>query len=308
MIKREYNIKIDLKTTKKINTFATFIQGDLLVNYINISMYNNNTPLDLTPFKLIQIVFKRGDDVIISGNALDIKDAQNGKLGYLFGSEEVAEPGRVDAAISLYGENGEKISTVQFYFNVVEEINADDVIATSNQYGLLSNLIEEVKGLKPNKWLIGNEAPGDELGQYGDIYMNISNGDIYTYEMGVFWVYQGTVGGSLNLPQDGQDGQVLTVKNDVPGGFVWTFPEIPKELPANGLPGQILKKTDNGVEWVTLTISENHNNLKNIQGGANGEHYHLTLDEKNSIRKITFMTLEPDASYGEDGEIIIIYE
>jgi len=284
MITREYLIKINTKATKALNTYATFIQGDVNVNYFNISFLNGDNPLDLTQFAEIQIVFERSDGQIIAGNTLELIDAINGQARFLLGSDEVAIAGRVNASITFFGALNERLSSCQFYFNVVAEINADDVIRTSNQYSLLTNLIADVNGIKANKWYIGDIEPTADIGTAEDLYLNTSNGFIYNKDINNVWVYNSTlVGGSEGT-----------------------------ELPTDGTAGQVLIKTVDGLAWQTpATPIMNHNNLEGIQGGVVSEYNHLTNTEKgriSEIKKVTYMSLENPDYVGEEGEIIIILE
>lgn len=350
MITREYNIVINTKTTKAINTYASFVQRDVEVNYLNISFLDGDLPLDLTQFSQIQIAFERVDGVIIAGNTIEFIDALNGKARYELGTTEVELVGKVNGIINFYGSHGERLSTCIFYFSVVREIDTDEAIQTSNQYTLLSDLIKQVEELnKANKWYVGSTEPTAGLGNVEDLYLNTANANIYQKnEIG--WENIGNLGtgdGGTGLPLGGLEGQVLMKQSDIDGDATWksiTFPEPPKEIPQDGLPGQILSQTDYGLKWIDLpespkelpefgqegqvltktvdgvawqtpeapipTITD-HNNLNGLQGGAVGEYYHLTfqeLNKLNGVKKITVMELEDPNYVGEEGEIILILE
>lgn len=254
MITREYNIVINTKSTKAMNTYASFVQNDVDVNYFNIVFLNGDVPLDLTQFSQIQIAFERSDGVIIAGNTIELTDAVNGKSRYELGTDEVVLTGKVNCIINFFGANGERLSTSIFYFSVVREIDTDNAIQSSNQYSLLSNLIAQVENIKANKWYVGNTEPTADIGLSDDLYFNTSNGNIYQKSDTTGWVLTDTLGvGSSGtaLPTGGITGQVLTKQSDVNGDAVWEDIVFPKELPGGGLPGQVLTKTDTGLTWQT---------------------------------------------------------
>ena len=72
----------------------------------------------------------------------------------------------------------------------------------------------------------------------------------------------------ISLPSGGVVGQVLTKNGTEDGEAEWTdLPEQEKELPANGVNGQVLYKTTDGVEWKNLPEQED----ELPEGGKTGQ-------------------------------------
>ena len=145
MIKKEYDITVDLRK-KKVTKKIEYVQGDVKVYPLCISLTDDGKPLDITEVDRVSLICQTPSGADIEGECT-IVERTNGKVEYLFGTNEISEAGTVEAEIKLFKNTGEMITTTRFSFLVVESLLDDETIKASSQYSLLQKaLTGELRG------------------------------------------------------------------------------------------------------------------------------------------------------------------
>lgn len=201
MILKEYNIELDLKM-KAFNCYAFFTSGDAGVNALNLSVLDDQEPVDLSSVMYATINFKRPDGTFVLYKNVDIINAQTGQLKYLMGTTELEQEGRVYATVSFYGNDGQRLTSTAFYFNVVQALDSDDAVESTTEYTLLTKLIEEVNAMTPPQFHFGNGLPDVLLGEDFDYYLDMEALQVYKRENGE-WSYLSNFIGNATPTIDG---------------------------------------------------------------------------------------------------------
>lgn len=178
MITKEYNIELDLKM-KAFNCYAFFTTGDVGVNVLNISILDDQEPVDLSGVMYATINFKRPDERYVLAKNVEIVNASEGVLRYMLGTSEIEHEGRVYATINLYGNNGQRLTSTAFYFTVKESLISDNAIESTSEYTLLTKLIDEVNAMTPPAFHFGEGLPEELLGKEFDYYLDMVEKKVY---------------------------------------------------------------------------------------------------------------------------------
>jgi len=175
-MEKRYIFKLDVARQPLI-PYIEFVQGDTKVNVLEIELLNNGNAIDLAG-TTIAIVFKKQDGHTVIGQA-QIIDAQLGKIVYELGTQEIACPGKVQAEVQIYGQDGKRLTSKEFYYYVRAQLDDGQAIESTTEYPILTALIAELNALKPE----GEGKPGQLLikGSDGKIhwqYLTLDNGVI----------------------------------------------------------------------------------------------------------------------------------
>lgn len=137
-MEKRYPIYLDIRQSITY-TSIEFVQGDNLVNVLDIYLTDGSEPFDLTN-KAIIITFKRPDDTFISRN-VQIMDAENGHLCCLLGYQEVYVPGNVMATVKVFNEQGAKLTTPKFQFVVRKQLYPVEELEVKTNYSVLGSAL-----------------------------------------------------------------------------------------------------------------------------------------------------------------------
>jgi hypothetical protein len=145
-MQRQYSIKL-YSIYKNTIPKMSFIQHDTEVNRITFEMYNDiNEPM--TDISYATATVRRSDnktytygseDFIIEGNLVT----------FILPPSAVYLAGECVASVSVYDGNMGRLSTETFKYTVKEELIADTPIDETNEYPILTDLLERVENV-PN--------------------------------------------------------------------------------------------------------------------------------------------------------------
>ena len=145
-----YSFTLDIHTTgSQINLMAK--QGDS-GRKISVTLSEKGKIYKIA--KDCSAVFRavKPDGTILFNNCEII----NNEIQYVITEQTVAEEGIVDCEITLYDADGIQITSPNFTIQVASMIRSDNVLKSSNEFGVLRSIITEVNEL------INNVAAGDD--------------------------------------------------------------------------------------------------------------------------------------------------
>lgn len=164
MIYREWRIKVDW--TRDIVTKANpphFIQNDTHAVRLTIDMVNDRAAISAsTNYRLMVLVVRPdGQAVIKQADWIDENTAE-----LILDQNMLAVPGKGRIHLGLFGDNGERLTHEKSLVFIVGEDPGfcdDDTIVGTTEYGILSQLIQEVKDIQTASQL-HYTWDGDRLG------------------------------------------------------------------------------------------------------------------------------------------------
>jgi len=137
MVDKRFDLRLYSDSQSIIKTPMFFYQGDEKTGFIDIRLFKDSLPLDLTDVDYCEIVFKKSDGNITSmrsnevNTRLIITDVVNGLITYQMGTQDISSVGLVNATLSLNGVNGERLTTCNFQFSVLAYLDNDGQSTTS---------------------------------------------------------------------------------------------------------------------------------------------------------------------------------
>ena len=114
----------------------TAVQDDTNSRYLDVVLYNNGVPIDLTGHE-VRIYLRKPETNQEVWNDGEITDATNGRCQFLMTTQALAEIGYLKAQISIWKDNTEILSTQIFNILVTESLRTTGSIESSNEYGAL---------------------------------------------------------------------------------------------------------------------------------------------------------------------------
>ena len=136
------SVIIDLKKASVLPT-PSFIQQD--TNIIEFTVKDNGTDADLTNIGKIVVNYKRPDKAVITR----LLSAEENKVVYTIGSEEMKVPGYGELEIQFYSaDNLKRISTRRFKTYISQQIGSGDILEGDSQLTLLQELFVDVETVK----------------------------------------------------------------------------------------------------------------------------------------------------------------
>ena len=139
---KTYN-RLELDVNKKPNSIITEVQGDSNSRYLDVSLFNNGVPLDLTghEVKIFMVKPENGGEIWNDGV---ITDATAGRCEFLMTTEALARMGHLQTQISIWKDNTEILSTQVFEINVTKTLLGNSSVESSNEYGTLVVLFQNL--------------------------------------------------------------------------------------------------------------------------------------------------------------------
>lgn len=144
MITREFDLTIRVPQQDYNDTGIKLVQNDQNVYYFNIRITDGINDIDYSQVERATITFKKKDGNVIQGNLVPADKGYTYKLG----TNEIACPGKVVASIQLYGEDGERLTTARFQFEVVADLITPDAVQSESRFPILQQLVADVEQLK----------------------------------------------------------------------------------------------------------------------------------------------------------------
>lgn len=119
------------------------VQNDTQSRYLDVSLYNNGLPIDLTG-EVVRINFKKEDGTTFF-NQGEITNAAEGRCQFALTNEVLSEAKTLKAQISIWSGEGEILSTQVFIIYVTESIRNDEEVESTNEFGVLVVLFQEIR-------------------------------------------------------------------------------------------------------------------------------------------------------------------
>lgn len=139
--------RLSVDVNGNILSCVTGVQLDLESRYLDVSLFSNSAAIDLTGQTVRMLVKKppeSGGDGTISYIQGEITDAVNGRCQFELTNQILAVVGAVTMQIEIW--NGTSVlSTHQFNFYVLPTLRNDEEIESTNEYGALVVLFQEIQ-------------------------------------------------------------------------------------------------------------------------------------------------------------------
>lgn len=144
---KTYN-RMMLDVATDIHDIITQVQGDQNSRYLDVYLYNNGVPIDLTDHT-VRIYMRRPKTNPLSEleeffNDGEITEATEGRCQFLMSTQALAKFGHLEAQISIWKGTEEILSTQKFRIMVTENIRVEGEIEGSNEYGALVILFQNL--------------------------------------------------------------------------------------------------------------------------------------------------------------------
>lgn len=136
-----YN-KMRINVNEQITDIVTAKQNDANSRFLDVFLYDAGKPIDLTGNE-VRIYMRKPDKTEIFNNG-EITDATAGRCQFELTSQALAAYGVLFAEISIWKDNVEILTTQTFHIFIAESIRDDDSIESSNEYGALVVLFQNL--------------------------------------------------------------------------------------------------------------------------------------------------------------------
>lgn len=134
-------IPIDFKTP--INDIATAVQGDINSRVLDVLLYDGGIPYNLSGYTP-RIVMRKPDGTTIFNDGV-IRDANNGRVEFELTNQALAMVGTLEVQIKIFDDaNKQILSSNIFNLFVTENLLDDDTVESSNEYGSLVILFQNI--------------------------------------------------------------------------------------------------------------------------------------------------------------------
>ena len=138
---RIYNkMRIDVK--EEITDIITAKQNDSGSRFLDVYLYDGSTPIDLTGHE-VRIYMRKPDGTEIFNNG-EITDATAGRCQFELTDQALGAVGKLLCEISIWKDNVEILTTQTFDIFVTESLRSDGSIESSNEYGALVVLYQNL--------------------------------------------------------------------------------------------------------------------------------------------------------------------
>lgn len=141
--------KLIIAINENINSIVTAVKGDVASRFLDVQLYSNGTPIDLTSHTVTMSAkshpdsnFKVPIDKFIDGV---ITDTTNGRCQFELKTEILGQTGVLILQISIFSGQQEVLSTNPFNLYVIDGLRNDEQIEASNEFGALVVLFSEIQ-------------------------------------------------------------------------------------------------------------------------------------------------------------------
>ena len=159
--------RLYIEVNKDVQDIITAVQGDTHSRFLDVTLFSNGTPINLTDH-VVRIYMKKPDGTEIF-NVGDITEPTNGRAQFELTSQALAVAGVLETQIIVFdNKETEILSTNKFNIFITKSLISDNSIESSNEYGalviLFQNVYEAIHGIKEINDKIGVVgAKGEEL-------------------------------------------------------------------------------------------------------------------------------------------------
>ncbi|MGL5460722.1 MAG: BppU family phage baseplate upper protein [Cetobacterium sp.] len=149
------NKKIVFDIEKELIGIIEAKQKDLKTRYLTFTLLSNGQLLDLTN-KTVKIFATKQDNTSIYNDG-EIVDVAKSIVKFELTSQFLAVYGMVTCEIGIFDRTtGAKLTSYPFSLKVIKCVNDENSLVSTNEYGVLSNLILDVEEAKKQIGIIGS--------------------------------------------------------------------------------------------------------------------------------------------------------
>lgn len=134
--------KINIDVNSKITDIVTAVQGDASSRYLDVVLWDSSVAIDLTGHE-VRIYGKKADGTEFYNNG-EITNATGGRCQFELTSQALALAQDLEVQIIIFKNNVEILSTQPFTIHVVKSLLSDSSIESSNEYGALVVLYQNL--------------------------------------------------------------------------------------------------------------------------------------------------------------------
>lgn len=138
---KTYN-KLNIEINQKVTDIITAVQDDTNSRYLDVQLFDNGTPINLTGQE-VRIFLKKPDGTNI-WNGGEVTSATEGRCQFLLTTQTLAVCGVLETQISIWQNNEEILSTEVFKIFVTKSLRSSGSIESSNEYGSLVILFQNI--------------------------------------------------------------------------------------------------------------------------------------------------------------------
>lgn len=163
---KTYN-KMQIDMNGDILSTVTAVAKDTLSRYLDCNLYNNGVPLDLTGH-MAQLYVTKPDETIVVTQG-EITDVAAGRVQFELTNQTLAVTGWLSLQIVLTSGEGEVLSSEIFKLHVLPSIRSDEAIESTNEFGALVVLFQEIQNSLDlmNAIIESFGEPGEVAEEYG---------------------------------------------------------------------------------------------------------------------------------------------
>lgn len=141
MAKTYNRLKLDVNV--KPYDLVTAVQVDSDSRYLDVNLFNNGVPIDLTGHE-VRIYMRKPENSGEIFNNGEITEPKNGRCQFLLTTAALEKTGHIQTQISIWKDNKEILSTQIFEIDVTESLRTTGSIEGSNEYGALVVLFQNL--------------------------------------------------------------------------------------------------------------------------------------------------------------------
>ena len=160
MIKREFDLTIRVPQQDYIDTGIKLVQNDQDVYILNLRITDGITEIDYSQVSSATITFALANGSVVQSDPERLAISSGG-ITYEMGTTEISCPGKVTASIQLFGEDGERLTTARFRFEVVADLITPDAVQSESHFPLLQQLVADVEQLKQD--IVDLQIPNNSI-------------------------------------------------------------------------------------------------------------------------------------------------
>lgn len=141
--------KLIIEINEDITSKVTAVKGDVNSRYLDVQLFNDSVPLDLTSHTVTMSAkshpdsnFKVPINKFIDGQ---ITEAINGRCQFKLETDILGQTGVIILQISVFSGEQEVLSTNPFNLYVIDGLRNDEQIEASNEFGALVVLFSEIQ-------------------------------------------------------------------------------------------------------------------------------------------------------------------
>ncbi|MDD3393780.1 MAG: BppU family phage baseplate upper protein, partial [Anaerotignum sp.] len=137
-----YN-RLLIDVNQKIDNIVTAKQNDTSSRFLDVSLYSNGVPVNLTGHS-VKIYFKKPDNTEVFTEG-EVTDATAGRCQFELTTQTLAVYGDLKAEISIWNGATEVLTTQTFTIYVLEMLRSDNTVESTNEFGVLVTLFQSIQ-------------------------------------------------------------------------------------------------------------------------------------------------------------------